>query len=86
MRLEALVLIEDDKEAQKLVVTWPSVHAASDDAIDAEWARISGVDIDDLERIAPVLFQNEILGPAGFVDEDAIRFIKSQIAAILTRS
>jgi hypothetical protein len=55
------------------------------DAMLAEWERVSGVLVDDIVRAEPILFENEILGPDGFVDADAENFVRAHIAASLRR-
>jgi hypothetical protein len=44
------------------------------------------VDIDDVTKLAPVLFRNGICGPEGFVDEDARRFIRQRILKALPKA
>lgn len=96
MNVEALVLIEEDTDAQKLCVTWPQIGAAYEAAQQSEqpghldqvrqrWCSISGVDITDLLRLEPVLFVNGLLGPSGSLDPTVSGFIRSRIARHLPR-
>lgn len=74
---EILVLVEEDKRAQRLCVTWPKAWERWGSSVEAEmevdmslldeehaftlkWSSISGVDRDDVARLAPVLFANEL--------------------------
>ena len=85
--LEKLVLIVDDRDAQKLIATWPIVGprqpAGATDGEDMddrplilEWERVSGVDRERIARLEPVLFENAILGPDGYVSSDAMRLLR----------
>ena len=100
MRDEVLLLLDGNEDACKLVATWPTVgprfaedpqamteedRVAYDQRVNEEWERISGVHIDDIERLVPVLFENEMLGPGGFVDEKAEGFVRAQIAFTLRK-
>lgn len=100
MNIEALVLIEDDKDAQRLVVTWPQVGqryeraqaalaeeggVAAFNEVRLEWARISGVYEGDVDRLEPILFANGLLGPAGTVEGIVMAFIRSRIARMLPK-
>jgi len=80
--IEALVLLEGDLEAQRLVATWANVQTDDDLSKTYDrWSEMSGVDIDDVQRLAPVLFQNGILGPEGFAEERALQFIRARVAS-----
>lgn len=84
MEPEALILIEDEPEAQKLIVTWPVVGPLAERApseVRELWAETSGVDVEDIERWEPVLFRNKILGPEGFVNDEVTRFLRNKIRA-----
>jgi hypothetical protein len=77
MAVEALVLIADDPEAQRLVVTWPRVGLETPELpgrawpVVARWAEASGVDEDDVARIAAMLWGAAIIGPYGHVAPEA---------------
>lgn len=90
MRTEALVLLEGDDrvEARRLVATWPTVgnrELSPEDLLDA-WELVSGVHSDTIRIFEPQLFENEILGPGGFVDPEAVDFVKEHIGAALHRA
>jgi hypothetical protein len=94
---ELLVLIEDATEPLKMIVTWPKVHfdygmgdesfdlrnLASDDMLSVEWARIAGVDVDEIEKWAPVLFENGLLFTDGQVSQTATGYCLTRGASIL---
>lgn len=87
--VELLVLIEESGSAQRMIVTWPKVHfdyreemtvdypgdLKSDDPFTARWSRICDVDIDDIERLAPVLFENGLLGEDGTIMDTVKAFM-----------
>lgn len=86
METEALVLLDGDREAQRLVAVWPRVGArehSDETELHADWSRASGVFVEDVEKLAPVLFQSEIVGPLGYVAPEALDFIRSQLASKL---
>lgn len=94
MRPTALILLDGEPERMRLVATWPIVGARVPPELEAEeihdwllgeWERISGVLADDIARAEPILFENEILGPDGFVDGDAENFVRAHIAAALRK-
>lgn len=86
MNPEALVLLEGDDIAQRLVATWPRVLAPGE-ALDAEsealiferWARMSGVPALLVADRAPILFGNEICMPDGTSDPMALGFISQRL-------
>ena len=80
---EALILIEDELDAQKLIVTWGVVGPLADDASEVRevWSETSGVDVEDIERLEPILFRNGILGPGGWVDVEALRYLRARVHA-----
>ena len=98
VELEKLVLLEGDLLAQRLVVTWgkvwleygellqglPAALTSEDDFAKA-WARLSGVDVDDIERLAPVLFENGLLYEDGAASDTAMGYVKSRIIAEMPR-
>lgn len=83
MEPEALILIEGEVEAMRLVASWPNLsrYDVSDEELRLAWSEISGVDVEDIERWEPILIRNGILGPEGFVHEQAVAFIRSKVAA-----
>lgn len=83
MEPEALILIEDELDAQRLIVTWPVVGPLSESTAEVRdvWAETSGVDIEDIEKWEPILFRNGILGPEGFVDDEALRYLRARVHA-----
>lgn len=103
MELAALVLLDDNPDAVKLVATWPVVGVVMDgtgetttiediaanlaehQAVMDRWSQISGVDEEDIARLIPMLFANDILRPGGLVDDQALAYIKAPVAARLRR-
>lgn len=93
MRREALVLIEDDRDAQRMCVTWERIgdrygRAGSEEEkaeVRLLWSELSGVDIEDIERLIPMLFGNNILGAGGIVDGEVLMFIRNRVDRILSR-
>lgn len=99
MELAALVLLDDNPDAVKLVATWPvagegvTLKDASDDADEFgiartaldHWSRVSGVDEDDLTRILPMLVFNQIIGNGGHIDDHAKSYINAKVAAKLPK-
>jgi hypothetical protein len=88
MEIHHLVLIEDDIDAQRLIVTWPQVAELYESDAEAgreRWAVISNVYVDDVERLEHILFSTNILGPAGFQDDTALKFIRGRIAGKLPK-
>lgn len=90
MNRTALILLEDDLDAMRLLATWPiagrSIEAgeladlALDDAVIEQWSMISNVDVTDVTRLLPMLVQNEMIMPLGEVDEDAETYIRARVA------
>lgn len=87
LHLEKLVLIVDSNEAQRLIATWETVSAMKlpEDKRNEHWAEISRVDIDDLEALLPMLFENDILGEEGTVAEEALNYIRSRMLDLLQK-
>ena len=97
VKSELLVLIEDAVDAMKLITTWPKVWFDYGEEMEAEaprflnatdplayhWARIGGVDQDDVEHWAPVLFENGLLLEGGVVSDTALGYVKSRGLSIL---
>lgn len=89
MEPEALVLIERDGEAQKLVVAWPKVDlgkrkptevlADEDEKLHSQWSRVSGVPLDVVRRLYTMLLTNGICVPDGTVAPLAVQFIRKRI-------
>lgn len=86
---ERLILLEGHPDVQKLIVTWPvvgvRVYPSEDERFDA-WMRVSGVDISDISRLEPILFENGLLGPEGYVDSDVLLYIKATVVETLEAS
>jgi hypothetical protein len=92
MQLEKLVLIKGDDAAQRLIATWPEQSdwltkqppaTGTRQEMLAErvhWSAISGVDIDDIEKVERMLFTNGFIGPDGYQDGDALQFIMAQLS------
>jgi hypothetical protein len=85
VRGEALVLLEGDLDAQRLLVTWHLVGEEIDSAegaIDAAdpWARVSGVAAGEVARAVPVLWANGILLPEGEVAPEALSWVRRRLA------
>ena len=87
MEPEALILIDGEVEAMRLVASWPNLgrYDVGDDELRIAWSEISGVDVEDIERWEPILVRNGILGPEGFVHEQAVAFIRAKVAAKMPR-
>lgn len=80
METHKLVFLVGDLPAQRLVSAWPDVIVADDEAETYErWSEISGVDIDDVLKLAPVLFRNGLVGPDGYVEPLAVQYIANTI-------
>lgn len=103
MELSALVLLDDNPDAVKLVATWPVVGSTHPGCIGETiggepritsineeavvyWALVSGVDEEDVRRLMPLLFHNDILGTRGRVDENAKRYVNAKVAAKLPKA
>jgi hypothetical protein len=94
---QLLVLIEQSLDAQRLIVTWRKAHfdygellmetapkhLSSEDSFTEQWSRISGVDRDDIAKLAPVLFENGILFEDGGVHETADGFVRKRGRSIV---
>ena len=98
LRLERLVLIVDSAEAQRLVATWPTAWSRyqgmleEDASIDewsydfmSSWARLARCDIDDVEALIPVLFENELLLPEGVVAREALEYVQARMRDALQK-
>lgn len=95
---ELLVLVEDCLPPLKMIVTWPKAHfdygaalvekrpgdLEADDAFSMAWARIAGIDVDEVEKWSPVLFENGLLFEAGTVSDTAEGYVKSRGLVILS--
>lgn len=90
MGIETLVLVMHDHDAQCLIATWPrigpSYAAAADEltetgddaaltAVRQRWAAISGVYVEDIPNLEPILFENDLCGPMGVVDPAVLNWI-----------
>lgn len=92
-----LVLIEDGIEPLKLIITWPKVWFDYRDLLEGvdirrlhaglefteEWARVSGVDIDLIEKWAPVLFENGLILDEGTVSSIAAAYCRYRGLTVL---
>ncbi len=87
-RPERLILLEGSLDMQKLIVTWQVVGARQLDHDETlvEWERISGVYRGDIERIEPVMFENELIGDLGWVDPDVLTYIRTTVKTTLEKS
>lgn len=96
IRTELLVLIEQSIPAQRLIVTWPKAYLefgesldvdpadlTSDHAFSERWGRISDVDIDDVARLAPMLFENGLLWRTGETSPTAHAFVLARGAGMV---
>lgn len=94
MEVEALVLLEDNPDACKMVVTWPETCRRAPEIEDAEdplerreilweWAHVSGLLIEQIERWAPMLWETEICYEDGSVDPTAMGFIRANLSRLL---
>lgn len=88
MNIEAVVLLEGDLDAQRLVVTWAQVanqYEQDPDAARERWASISGVYVEDVQRLEPMLFGNDIIASGGMVDDNAMMFIRGRIVTSMPK-
>jgi hypothetical protein len=97
--LVRIVLIVDSPEAQRLVATWymawERYSALLDKSTDTgdelseefrdAWARIARCDIDDVDTLIPVLFENELLLAEGGVAQEALRYVRTRMEDLLAR-
>lgn len=84
MRADALVLLEDDLEAQRLLVTWGLVGQGVDSIEEAlaraeQWAEVSGVAAGEVPRVVKILWPNGILEPDGQVPAEAIAYVRGRL-------
>jgi hypothetical protein len=97
-KVERLVLIVDSAEAQRLVATWPTAWMRyqglleEDASIDewsydfmSSWARLARCDIDDVEALIPVLFENELLLAEGVVAAEALQYVQARMRDALQK-
>lgn len=97
MKPELLVLLDGRIDAERLVVTWPKAHfdygelmgdkkpssLEADDPFTIAWARICGLDREDVASLAPMLFENGILLESGEIDPVAHGYLQARGVAIL---
>jgi hypothetical protein len=99
LHLERLVLIVDSLEAQRMIATWNMAwERFADELISFDdvgekltegfresWSRVANVDIDDLNTLVPVLFDNDLLGSEGKVAPEALRYIQARMLDALQK-
>jgi hypothetical protein len=99
LKLERIVLIVDSPEAQRMVATWYMAWERYADLLQVStdtggqltpgfkqaWARISRCDIDDVEALVPVLFENELLLSEGTVAPEALRYVQARMVDALQK-
>lgn len=87
MRVESLVLIEDDDVARRLIATFELAAErfgpadVEDETFVERWAAVSGTDIDDVVRLWPLLFENGFLHLHGMADAMALEVVRSKARA-----
>lgn len=98
---EVWLLVADELEAQKLIVTWPKVWQEwrehleltklpedSSDAMDAlieGWGELSGVEEQRIRHFVPILFENQLLGWDGTQADRIMGLLRAQVAATIRR-
>lgn len=96
---EAWLLVADELEAQKLIVTWPRVfydwsQSRPDDDGDSEearedlilmWGDLSGVEEQRIRHFVPILFENGLLHWDGTQAERIVSLLRAQVAATIRR-
>lgn len=93
---QLLVLIEQSHDAQRLIVTWRKASVdygelltdspkrlTAADPFTVEWSRVSGVDVDDVARLAPVLFENGLLFEEGGVHDTVDAYVRKRGRSIV---
>jgi hypothetical protein len=99
LKLERIVLIVDSPEAQRLVATWYMAWERYADQLTnsqdtgdelspefrESWARIARCDIDDVDNLIPVLFENELLLSEGAVATEALRYVQARMVDALQK-
>jgi hypothetical protein len=92
---EVWLLIADEPEAQKLVVTWPRVNEAVDvmpdqseyeDALIDQWSALSGVEEQRIRHFVPILFENGILNWEGTQSQQVMDLLRVQVAGQIRRT
>jgi len=96
VKIEALVLLEDNLPACRMVVTWHLAHARIDklteDHIDQPfpeqsryqaWEQVSGLDATTVERLAEMLWVNDICHEDGTVDETAMGLVRTRLQSLI---
>ncbi len=86
MNPEALVLLENDDMAQRLVAAWPRVLApgealvaGTEDLIFQRWSSLSRVPALLVADLAPMLFGNDICSRTGSSDPMALGYITQRL-------
>lgn len=88
LRTAVLVeLLADNPNARRAVVSWPLVPKAarSRPRLLEAWAKCSGLDVDDVDAIADMLFSHAVCLPDRTVDPEALRIIQHLAADTLRR-
>lgn len=88
MELTALIYIEGDIQAQRLVVAWPLVFAGTkpeESEIVRRWVSLSGVPLQHVRRLGAALRAHDICQPDGVVDPNALAYVKRVVSAKLPR-
>jgi hypothetical protein len=83
VRAPALVLLEGDLDAQRLVATWHLVGEGIDSVEGAlqtadRWAPLAGVAEPEIDRAVPMLWASGILLPDGEADQAALGWITAR--------
>lgn len=94
----SLLLLEHDDDAKRLIVTWPHLLVAADARISifsddepnaaellGEWAGISGVDLDDIAKIVPMLVRLSFVNPDGSIPAEVRGFIAAEVRKFIGR-
>ena len=82
MEIESLIFLEGDPIAQRLVAAWPQAGSGKRKVtfdVMEKWADIANVRIEHVLERRISLFKNGICGPDGKVDENALKYVRSEI-------
>lgn len=87
---ETWLLVSDELEAQKLILTWPTAYQKWDgddqeDLLDI-WESISGIEEQRIRHFYPVLFENRILNSDGTQSARIMGLIRAGMAHQLRRA
>lgn len=86
-RLALLSLLEGNKTAMLLIVTWPNktIRTEGYSARDKKqtvmkWAQLAGVRVSEVEAMWPMLFGNKFVHRDGTVDQITLSWVRRELA------